>query len=75
MSIEGLEGLLGSWPRFHPRQFRQLRQRPLQLLRGILYAFAEVALGIGQLFLAQENFRETKDGSEWRAQFVREMGH
>jgi len=75
MSIEGLNELLGSWPRFHPRQLGQFGQRPLQLLRGILYAFAEVALGIGQLFLAQENFRETKDGSEWRAQFVREMGH
>jgi len=75
MSIEGLEGLLGSWPRFHPRQLRQFGQLPLQLLRGVLYAFAEVALGIGQLFLAQEHFRETKDGSEWRAQFVRQVGH
>ena len=75
MSIEGLEGLLRSWPRFDARQLGKFRQRPLQLLRGILYAFAEVALGIGQLFLAQENFRETKDGSEWRAQFVREVGH
>lgn len=67
--------LLGSWPRFHPGQLRQFGQRPLQLLRGILNTFAEVALGIGQLFLAQENFRETKNGSEWGAQFVREMGH
>ena len=66
--------LLGSWSRFHPGQLRQFGQRPLQLLRGILNTFAKVALGIGQLFLAQENFRETQDGSKWRAQFVREMG-
>ncbi len=73
MSIE--RELLRSGPRFDARQLGEFGERSLQLLRRILYAFAEVALRIGQLFLAQENFRETKNGSERGAQFVRQMGH
>ena len=76
MSIErAVDELFGSRPRFSAREFREFHERSFQLMRRILNPLAKIALRIRQIFLAQKNFREAKNGSEGRAQFMREMGH